>query len=63
MESHKFNPIVFIKNYILYNKLKLDSRSCSCAKWLFGKITIYPPVVWSKFKLPTCSFKFDNLLT
>ena len=28
-----------------------------------GKITIYPHVVWPKFKLPTCGLKFDTLPT
>ena len=29
----------------------------------FGQITTYPPVVWLKFKLPTCGLKFDTLST
>ena len=31
--------------------------------FLFGEITTYLFVVWSKFKLFTCGFKFDTLLT
>ena len=27
-----------------------------------GHITTYPPMVWLKFKLPTCGLKFDTLL-
>ena len=30
--------------------------------YLFGKITIYLPMVWPKFKLPTYGLKFDTLL-
>ena len=28
-----------------------------------GKITTYPLIIWPKFKLPTCSLKFDTLPT
>ena len=28
-----------------------------------GQITIYPLVIWPKFKLPTCDLKFDTLFT
>ena len=28
-----------------------------------GQITIYPHVVWSKFKLPACGLKYDILPT
>ena len=27
----------------------------------FGQITTYLPVIWSKFKLPTCDLNFDTL--
>jgi len=26
-----------------------------------GQTTIYPPMVWPKFKLLTCGLKFDTL--
>ena len=28
-----------------------------------GKLITYLPMVWLKFKLPTCDLKFDTLLT
>ena len=28
-----------------------------------GQITIYPPMIWLKFKMPTCGLKFDTLST
>ena len=29
----------------------------------YRQITTYPPVVWTKFKLPICDLKFDTLPT
>ena len=49
--------IINIKEYRI---LTIDNSIINKQK---GQITIYPPMIWLKFKMPTCGLKFDTLST
>ena len=52
------------KTLIKYQIYSLDSKIVTLySKLINGIITLYPPVIFLYFGLPTCGFIFDTLLT
>ena len=56
--TSKFSMFLFLSSFFKRCLLRLLLEK---DKYIYGLITTYPPMVWSKFKLSVYDLKFDNL--